>query len=200
MIIKKTVTIKIGSHNYKHFLERGYKMPLKKNKWGKVTVGVNREIEVNVSDLMSTSMVKLLVKCEDCGKERFSSLPNLVRNKNSFYIKNKETPCKVCAIKRLGGVKHYNYKHGIRGYTNYAQGAKQRGYTFNLTTSQFTGLIGKKCYYCGDTGGGIDRVDNTIGYEINNCVSCCRNCNYAKRNLTQHEFLILIKKIYEYQN
>ena len=45
---------------------------------------------------------------------------------------------------------------------------------------------------------GIDRVDNKKGYVKDNCVSCCKYCNFAKHTLTEDEFYKWIKKVYEY--
>lgn len=45
---------------------------------------------------------------------------------------------------------------------------------------------------------GIDRIDSSKGYEYNNVVSCCKNCNSAKMELSTDEFKNQIKKIYEY--
>mgnify|MGYP001576714000 CR=1 FL=1 len=42
-----------------------------------------------------------------------------------------------------------------------------------------------------------NRVDNSKGYVLNNCVPCCGNCNYIKRDKNHEEFLELISKIYE---
>lgn len=72
---------------------------------------------------------------------------------------------------------------------------------YNNTTST--------CYYCGkskDDGklfrkniyNGIDRVNNKNGYNINNCVACCKVCNYMKSNLGKDEFISHINKIYYY--
>ena len=43
---------------------------------------------------------------------------------------------------------------------------------------------------------GIDRIDNKIGYIIENCVTCCNVCNTAKLNLTLDEFKIWIYNVY----
>lgn len=40
---------------------------------------------------------------------------------------------------------------------------------------------------------GLDRVDNFIGYETTNIVPCCMTCNFAKRNLSQLEFINWLK-------
>ncbi len=60
------------------------------------------------------------------------------------------------------------------------------------------------CNYCGDPPSctmynrnksdfyiynGIDRVDNNVGYVLDNAVSCCKVCNRAKYNMAEEEFL-----------
>lgn len=42
---------------------------------------------------------------------------------------------------------------------------------------------------------GLDRVDNTKSHTKENCVPCCKYCNYAKRNLTIEEFFTLLENI-----
>ena len=85
----------------------------------------------------------------------------------------------------------------------------------NLKFEEFNSLIGKPCYYCGQAPtihtsliersnksepmlkhNGIDRLDSSIGYELNNCVPCCFKCNHAKNTMTTSEFLKHIEKIY----
>ena len=80
--------------------------------------------------------------------------------------------------------------------------AKQRGKIWNLSGEQAFALIKTPCYYCGfkpqwpESRVGIDRVDNTKGYEFSNCVSCCFTCNSAKKELTQEDFYKWIERIY----
>jgi hypothetical protein len=45
---------------------------------------------------------------------------------------------------------------------------------------------------------GIDRVNSSLGYEFENVVSCCKNCNSAKMQLSTGEFKKHIIKIYEH--
>ena len=45
---------------------------------------------------------------------------------------------------------------------------------------------------------GIDRIDSNIGYTKENCVPCCKFCNFAKHTMNEHEFYKWIKKVYEY--
>lgn len=80
--------------------------------------------------------------------------------------------------------------------------AIQRGKVWNLTNIEAYKLIIAECNYCGfkpnwpETRVGIDRVNNEIGYEVANCVSCCFTCNSAKKELSTEEFVAWIKRVY----
>ncbi len=97
-------------------------------------------------------------------------------------------------------------------FTRYRRNSIKKNKQFNLSIDQFKGLIYSNCHYCGsspdsklrvinsDLHLGIDRIDSNNGYTMDNCVSCCSNCNYAKRTLSYKEFMLLIKSIYEKHN
>lgn len=89
------------------------------------------------------------------------------------------------------------YSSPIGRYSSYKSAAKIRGYGFSITLSQFSAMIGKSCNYCGFNDGlvGVDRKDNTIGYQIDNCVPCCYQCNRMKGKLSVAEFMGHINKI-----
>lgn len=80
--------------------------------------------------------------------------------------------------------------------------AKQRKKEWTLTNIEAFKLITNECTYCGhapkwpESRVGIDRVDNSIGYTIENCVSCCFTCNSAKGSKTAEEFINWIKAVY----
>lgn len=62
--------------------------------------------------------------------------------------------------------------------------AKARNISWVLSLEEFSLVATTTCSYCKlefkTTGGGLDRVDNERGYEIDNVVSCCRKCNHKK--------------------
>ena len=76
-------------------------------------------------------------------------------------------------------------------------GAIHRKYLFSLTYEQFLTFWNKPCYYCGNNidGVGIDRMNNSIGYEMLNCVPCCIECNIMKNTKDLNQFLTKCKKI-----
>jgi uncharacterized protein with PIN domain len=64
----------------------------------------------------------------------------------------------------------------------YKYKAAERNIEFNLTSEEFNSFWQQPCNYCNreiDTIG-IDRVNNTVGYVMDNCVSCCSVCNKMK--------------------
>lgn len=87
-----------------------------------------------------------------------------------------------------------------------------------LTKELWLVLVTQPCYYCGDMDvknyastksyikfhgkailedeiklyevklNGVDRIDSSRGYELDNCVPCCKHCNTIKMDYTQDKF------------
>ena len=112
------------------------------------------------------------------------------------------------------------------GFRNYLfrtakAGAANRNHEWHLTKEEFINIIRKNCYYCGTEPrpaseellekrgntkqptfyyNGIDRIDSSKDYTMDNCVSCCPMCNYMKNTFKQKDFLDQIVKIYNHLN
>lgn len=97
-------------------------------------------------------------------------------------------------------------------YNRYKQNAKNRGYDFFLTKEKFRELTKKNCFYCGREPdkvmktkrcngeylyNGIDRMDNTKGYSLENSVPCCKFCNLTKNDTSFIEFINWIRTVYK---
>ena len=148
---------------------------------------------------------KRLCKCPACGVE-FSRLSQGSKKK---YCGNEA--CEAERLRRKYGYKH-RYKSNITTihtleyktkprYVDYFKRHKRR---FNdqpfLSESEFDSITGKACYYCGNEGpNGIDRLDNTRGYVLDNCVPCCKHCNYVKSNLSVGVFKEWVTRFVNYQ-
>ena len=53
---------------------------------------------------------------------------------------------------------------------------------FTITMEEYCEFIKQPCYYCNcdistSSGSGMDRIENSKGYLLDNVVPCCRNCN-----------------------
>ena len=83
----------------------------------------------------------------------------------------------------------------------YKYNAKARNLLWELTDKQFYNLVTKECHYCGERSkqyNGIDRIDPSKGYTINNCVSCCSWCNTMKLDYSIEDFIHHITAIYNH--
>lgn len=102
-----------------------------------------------------------------------------------------------------------------RSFYSYRRRSAQKGLEFSLSFEEFITLICGNCVYCGAEprpagikrelrnrefkSNGIDRIDNSIGYISNNCVSCCEICNNSKKTLRLDDWMKWIKRICEFQ-
>jgi hypothetical protein len=78
-------------------------------------------------------------------------------------------------------------------YKTYVTKCELREIKMELTQEIFENLVLQPCYYCGiiQTKGynGVDRMDSTRGYELDNCVSCCDECNTMKGAIDNVTFI-----------
>ena len=103
------------------------------------------------------------------------------------------------ANNKIGDTRHYGNKPFEAKYNLYRKNAENRNYVFELTLHDFTDLMQGTCYYCGTNKHiGVYRYDNSVGYILDNTVSCCKHCNYAKRTLTPDEFYAWLDRIATY--
>jgi len=94
-------------------------------------------------------------------------------------------------------------------YQEYKNNVHKR--EFSITKKEFKELINKNCHYCNlppsnkkttkNKKGiyyysGLDRVNTTGGYHLDNVVPCCKYCNTAKRDRKREDFIEWIKDIY----
>jgi hypothetical protein len=88
-------------------------------------------------------------------------------------------------------------------YNVYSRNANIKNIEFSITYDEYSDVVTKECYYCGilqDRGfNGIDRKDQTKGYIIENCVSCCKMCNYMKGSTNEEVFIKRAEHILTFQ-
>lgn len=104
-------------------------------------------------------------------------------------------------------------------YRHYRSNAKKRNLDFNLSLDEFRKFIFSNCNYCGVepqpsifaanqkyrrnmtiSYNGVDRINNSLGYSLSNCVACCSNCNTAKSDSSFEEFTNWIKRLVSFNN
>jgi hypothetical protein len=117
---------------------------------------------------------------------------------------------------------HFKLPVGEAAFRNlclrYKVDAKKRNLYFELTKDDIRKFSVGNCYYCGAapssehyaspirknprnssngtyTYNGIDRLDNTKGYSLENCVSCCSLHNFMKSDLPLDVFINACRQV-----
>lgn len=143
------------------------------------------------------------LSCDICSHEQTvtpSQFGNLIRNK---------VACNLCRRGRFGRAANPVETMFYR----YTVGAEKRGIDFTLSYEEFCSLLTDECYYCGGPGTwrnnhsntesqrlcGLDRVDSSAAYSVENCVACCKICNRAKSNMTRQEFVEWLDRLVEFR-
>lgn len=129
--------------------------------------------------------------CKECRKDEkkeYLSRDYVIEKQKTFYQDHK-----VRIRKYLN--EHYWTLNGQ--FHNYKKRAKRDNINFEIVEKDCIPFYNTKCYYCGGNikGLGIDRLDNTKGYIIENIVPCCKQCNYMKYVMNKDEFIQHIIKI-----
>lgn len=145
-----------------------------------------------------------LTRC-DCGNE-VEALAGSLRNGHSCG----------CLSREISGVSRRLPNGGAARNANiakYKSSAKKRNLTWSISGRQFDIVTSQNCFYCGVepkqvcrasqssrqtsqvTYNGIDRVDNSRGYEVDNVVPCCKVCNRAKDIHSAEEFIAWAQRV-----
>lgn len=100
----------------------------------------------------------------------------------------------------------------------YKRGAISRGHSWDLEDLWFFAMVLGDCFYCGSAPSrvrrvgdgkrnvyesepvnGVDRLDNRLGYTVENSVTCCQVCNRAKGAMPLEEFEDWISCLTQYR-
>lgn len=91
-----------------------------------------------------------------------------------------------------------------KNYLIYKRSADNKNLEFSISYREYVIIVDEPCHYCGiiqDKGfNGIDRKDQTKGYVLDNCVSCCKLCNYMKGSTSDDVFIKRVEHILTFQN
>lgn len=146
-------------------------------------------------------------KCS-CGVVKNIRTQSLLRNHNpSCGCRKKEVDKVRPAIPFGEAVLNKLYNQSRRN-------AQIKNIFYELTKEEYRNIVQNNCIYCGELpkenwnpnsngyflGNGIDRVNNSVGYVLNNCVPCCGVCNVMKMTNTVDEWLSHMVKILEHYN
>ena len=128
----------------------------------------------------------------------------IVRNGTTTPLYDLESYAKIDSMKdpRIG----HRGTYAVNIINDIKYKAIQRGKKWGLNHADAFKLITTECHYCGfipnwpNNRVGIDRVDNSKDYTVDNCLPCCFTCNTAKGQKTIPEFKEWIIKVFSFIN
>lgn len=128
-------------------------------------------------------------KSKICGKCRYSSL-----KKNQTYYKERK---EKAVFKRA---KNPLESRLFQKFNAVEIGALRRGLKFEITKENFVIIALKNCFYCAvestiTAPNGLDRLDSSKNYVLDNVVSCCKFCNFGKNTQSVQEYVERCNKI-----
>lgn len=194
----------------------------KKINCGCVNSGPIRKFEIIKKDMIGRRFTNLLIldfaymkqgnshwKCIcNCGKEIIVARHSL--------ISGNTTSC--------GCMRVYRNKKGEIGlkrlFAQYRDQARKKDRKFEIDINIFKELTSSNCTYCGSPPvsiitirnnknkiiqkyssykyNGLDRIDSSKGYSLENVTTCCKWCNIAKRDRSVEDFLNHIENIFNF--
>lgn len=138
--------------------------------------------------------------CINCGKSYYQFITS--HKKPSMICKGCHDYNVLQDSKRLDRIRNYQgeqFRNMEAYFNSYKTKSPNREFSFNIELDDFKTLVLSECYYCHyqkeDEVIGVDRVDNKLGYEKENCVPCCKLCNMMKWTFHPLFFVNLCKII-----
>ena len=145
-----------------------------------------------------------------CGEKFSFGRGNMYTSPNQFSCRN----CK----RKLKMIPFVGERYIYRRVKSDARSANRE---FSLDFDWFVEMIHSPCFYCGRKDinsstvpskranktlidhfryNGLDRINNDIGYQEDNCVPCCIICNRAKNSLPFKDFIEWIETLIQFRD
>ena len=159
-----------------------------------------------------TGNYKWLCKC-DCGNDTIVASGHLVKEKKatrSCGCLVPDTARQKCRLPKGEGGKRLAFFYAKKC-------AKARSIPFDISIEDYLPIVQQHCFYCGClpfqksfqhntterdwslfVHQGLDRVDSSKGYTLENVVPCCKHCNTAKMQMSVEEFKAWLIRVYNH--
>lgn len=129
-----------------------------------------------------TNNVKICIKCNR-NVESNATKPNICLTCHNEIIKSEDMRNARC----LEVIKHKYFK----------KDCIRRNKNIDIPKDIVQKMFKQPCAYCGKSVilNGIDRVDSSLSYTLENVVTCCKYCNIMKQSYTVENFLKIVRYI-----
>jgi hypothetical protein len=131
--------------------------------------------------------------CKMCNLIKNADHPNAFLDKVDMICAYRQTPIYNNATGAVWN--SYFSKSQMRSYNDYKYISEQvRSIKFLLSEKHYEMIQYNECYLCGirpaeGHRNGIDRIDSSGDYTVENCKACCGHCNKMKRDYSYVDFI-----------
>lgn len=145
--------------------------------------------------------------CKDCHKSNYAKdIEKIKKRQAAWRSKNRES------LRERARKHHFENKDReklrrkkyartlIGKYTALKGMAKFRKKELYITFEEYSKIVeDNKCFYCDnnlpEAGHGLDRINNNLGYTVDNVVPSCKECNQIRMNNITHTEMIEVAKL-----
>jgi hypothetical protein len=132
--------------------------------------------------------------CNKCHEPKAESFYRKQKSHGSYILR---AVCKACEAQDK-----LRWRVSPAGkLSQYKGNAKTRNIAWELTRKEFESFWQEPCSYCGSEIEtiGLDRIDSSQSYNIDNVVSCCSICNAMKLDHSYEKWINHMKKVIKHQ-
>jgi hypothetical protein len=132
--------------------------------------------------------------------DKYKQRSDVYRTKNRVQINIKQNERYARDTTKKEMQKAYNNSREGK-YKSFVLSVNKGKYDISMTKDEIMNMTDMPCVYCGHETedkvyrNGIDRLDSFIGYQIDNCVPCCRECNFMKGQVDPRTFIERVRQI-----
>jgi hypothetical protein len=170
----------------------------------------NKEKELNLFNFRKVQKGRYWCSyCRECDSlntkaSKMKRDPIINQNYNKEYYKKNKENIKLQHLEyRLSNPNiKKNYSRTIKSrFETLKSKVKINKIEFDISFEDYSNLLKQKCFYCenfynNETGVGLDRINNNLGYLIKNVLSCCGKCNKTRGDRwTVEEMKIMINAV-----
>jgi hypothetical protein len=107
--------------------------------------------------------------------------------------------CKRCSyVSRFDQTKKKSvtpYRQASKQLSTYRRHDRQHGRDTTVDVEAIITARNASCVYCGRAATGLERIDNSVGHTVENCLPCCLRCNWMRGRYISHEVMLQVGKL-----
>jgi hypothetical protein len=169
--------------------------------WSEINDDFNRCLECREKERNNDKILRIKKREDAIIFNSINSDIKMCKDCNDITDKLFNSCCFTCYKIKYNSIKKRAPRESFNQRLYYYKcNALKRNLVWNLEDETAINFMKQNCYYCNYKYiiNGIDRINSNKGYFIDNCVSCCFQCNSMKERKSINDFLDICEHIVSY--